>query len=488
MQDEVGSPGLISRIFGSFEYFRLWQAQLVTSLGDWIGFLALALTAARVGGETPGTALGLVIAARLVPGFFFGQLGGVLADRWDRCKVMVVCDVCRAGLFALLPFVDELWQLIVASLVIEAFTLLWIPSKEALMPTLLPEKHIATANSLSLGATYGTFPVAAAAMLGLTQLGKTLEKVPVLNSLRIDEESLGFYCNTITFLGSAFLVASLAKMLRDRRSHRGSASATGQPATATADSPAVQTEPKTDAQPELAPATGTDNLSPLKSFMKGWRFIVLTPVVRAVNFGLATALFGGGLLIPLGIVYAVEALDGGQSGYATLQTALGSGVGLGVLIISLVSRKAKERFHYQDVFMIAVFGAGVSLILAATFSIWAVTIIFVTLLGVFGGFVYVMGFTILHIAVGDELRGRIFSSLYSLVRLSVALSLVVAPHFSTLFDYLVPSEVELFGYTLGLPGVRLTLWFGGLIILGSAFFILKSFRLSEKSDPNPSQH
>ena len=48
-----------------------------------------------------------------------------------------------------------------ASLVLEVFTLLWTPAKEASVPNLVPADHLTTANSLSLAAAYGTVPIAA---------------------------------------------------------------------------------------------------------------------------------------------------------------------------------------------------------------------------------------------------------------------------------------------------------------------------------------
>ena len=69
-------------------------------MGDWIGFLAIAALATRVGGGSPETAVGLVMAARIVPGFFLGPVAGVLVDRWDRKKVMVACDLGRAATLA----------------------------------------------------------------------------------------------------------------------------------------------------------------------------------------------------------------------------------------------------------------------------------------------------------------------------------------------------------------------------------------------------
>ena len=433
------------RIFGSKEYFRLWQAQFVTSLGDWLGLIAIAITAQRVGSEA---GLALVIGARVIPGLFLGQIAGVLADRWNRYRVMMFCDFGRAAMFALLPFVDTVWQLVLASLIIEAMTLLWIPSKEALLPSLIPKEHIATANSLSLGATYGTFPIATAIMLGLTALATELETAPVFSSLRIDQESLGFYANTLTFICSGVLVISLAKMMQ------GSVGASR----------------------ESEGRRKADFAASFREFAEGWRFIVMTPLVRAVNFGLATALLGAGLLIPLGVVFNEEVLGGGTTGYSVLATGLGSGVAVGVVIMSIFGRRITSSLAQLEAFMLALAGASVGLIAAATFSVWVGVIISISFLGFCGGVVYVLGFTLLHTTVEDDLRGRVFSGLYSLIRICLAVSLVAGTLLSALLSGLAPSEVSLFGVSLALPGVRLTLWLGGLIIAGSTLFVLRTYR------------
>ena len=84
------------RVFGTQSFFRLWLAQVVSSLGDWIGLIAILAIAARVS-DNSGAAVSLVMVARVVPGFFLGTVGGVIIDRFDRRKVMVVCDIGRAA-------------------------------------------------------------------------------------------------------------------------------------------------------------------------------------------------------------------------------------------------------------------------------------------------------------------------------------------------------------------------------------------------------
>ena len=78
------------------------------------------------------------MAARIVPGLFLGAASGVVADRFDRKRVMVTCDIGRAAVLVTLPFVDTVFGLVIASLVLECFTLLWTPAKEASVPNLVP--------------------------------------------------------------------------------------------------------------------------------------------------------------------------------------------------------------------------------------------------------------------------------------------------------------------------------------------------------------
>ena len=86
----------------------------------------------------------------------------MIVDRFDRRKIMVCCDLGRAALICTLPFVNSLWLLVIVSFFIEILTLLWGPAKDASVPHFVPEEKLATANSLSLVASYGTFPLAGA--------------------------------------------------------------------------------------------------------------------------------------------------------------------------------------------------------------------------------------------------------------------------------------------------------------------------------------
>lgn len=426
------------RVFGTTQFFRLWVAQVVSALGDWLGFLAVAILATQVG-ASPDTAVAMVMAARLVPGFFLAPVTGVLVDRWPRKKVMVACDIGRAAVVACLPFVDSLASLVVASFLLELMTLLWAPAKEASVPGLVPPEKLTSANSLSLAAAYGTFPVASLVFTLLAALSATLAGVSALDAFRFGREgSLAFYADVVTFLVAALLISRLpiphrSAAERERARHR-----------------------------RIDWAQGWHELK------EGWHFIFLDPTVRAVTFGLALALVGGGMLVPLGPVFSVQVLDAGDAGFGALLTALGFGGAAGILAVNGLHRWLPRTQAFTGV----LFGAAVALFVGASLDRLGWVALCVFCLGLCAGSAYVIGFTLLHERVDDALMGRTFSALFTLVRFCLLLAFVVGPFLSALLgrlaDEWLAGHVELPGVDLALPGVRLTLWLGAVVIVVAA--------------------
>src|SRR5258706_11887435 len=82
-------------------FSRLWRAMLVSSLGDWVGFVAVAALVARLGGQRlGGLAVAGVMLARLLPSVLFGPFAGVFADRFNRKRMMVSADIARGLMYA----------------------------------------------------------------------------------------------------------------------------------------------------------------------------------------------------------------------------------------------------------------------------------------------------------------------------------------------------------------------------------------------------
>ena len=98
----------------------------------------------------------------------------------------------------------------------------------------------------------------------------------------------------------------------------------------------------------------------------------------------------------------------------------------------------------------------------------------------------VQNFTILQNHVADDLRGRTFATLYTIVRLCLLISLTVGPFiataFGTLSDVWVEGDVAIGSWTVSLPGVRLALWFGGLVTVLAGLMARRRMRR-----PNPAE-
>lgn len=441
-----GGPTLL-RVFGSHAFFRLWRMQVLSATGDWLGFLAIAVAAARVGGGTPEAAVGFVVAARIVPGFFLAPIAGMFADRWNRKRLMVVCDLGRAATLLCLPFVDSVWQLVLASLVLEVFTLMWAPAKEAVVPHLVPTSHLTSANSLSLAAAYGSFLPASVLFTLLSRVAGPLDDVAALNFLSLGQEALAFYVDAATFLVSAMVTWRLPIPERSRAERR------------------VDTGSRR-----------IDMGSAWRDLRDGWGLIFLNPVVRAVILSLATGLIGGGMLVPLGTVFSTEVLGEGPSGFGVFITALGVGVAIGVIVLNIVQRHIRR----VRAFVLAVPGAGVALIVAASMTSLTAAAVWVGVLGMFAGAVYVLGFTLLHEHVTDEFRGRVFGALFTLVRLCVLVAFAVGPFIAVTLngvsEQLFDKTIVVLGLEVFIPGVRLTLWLAGLIILAAGALAWWSMR------------
>jgi dTMP kinase len=347
---------------------------------------------------------------------------------------MVGCDIGRAAVLATLPFVDSVLALVLASLVLEVFTLLWTPAKEATIPNLVPPERLASTNSLSLVAAYGTFPIGAALFALLSRVAGLLSDAPFIDALRLNQEGLAFFVDAGTFLVAAAIVWSLDIPRRTPRERDASR------------------------RVELGHA--------VQDLKEGWHFAFVNPTVRAVNLGLATGLVGGGMLVPLGAVFANEVLGAGEAGFGLMVMALGLGVGAGVLAVSLL----QSRLDKPRVFTAGVLSAGVLLLVAASLSTLDLVVVLVGALGVCSGVIYVLGFTMLHENVDDDLRGRAFGALYTMVRLCVLLAFLIGPLLSELLDG-----------TLSVPGVRLTLWLAGLVIIGAGVLAAVSFRAARRA-------
>ena len=433
------------RVFGTGSFFRLWLSQVLSSLGDWIGLLAI-LALANTISESNAAALSLVMVARMLPGFVLAPLVGALVDRLDRKRVMVVTDVGRAVLLALLPFVNNLLGLVLASFILELFALFRGPATAATVPHLVPEEHLPQANSLSLVAAFGTFPLGALVFAGLAGLAQFFNGFEYVS---LDREQLALY-----FDAAAFAVSALITMtLPIPKAHIGESR-------------------------QRIKVTQT-----LRDIKEGVQFIAGHELVRGVIYGLAGGLLGGGMIIPLGPVFSNRVLHEGTSGFGLLMFALGLGAAIGVIGLVLLQKRAP----LETVFWAAIVTTGAGIVAAASFSALVAAMFVTILVGAAAGTGYVSGFTLLQRHSHDQVRGRTFAALYTLIRVCLLLALTVTPLLAGAGDELSEAlfedgAIEIGGQAIGLPGVRLALWLGGVITLGSGLVARREIRQAHRRE------
>ncbi|MCZ7627844.1 MAG: hypothetical protein M5U19_01520 [Microthrixaceae bacterium] len=377
-------------------------------------------------------------------------------------------------MYLLLPLVRTVPGLILASFVLEVFTMMWSPAKEATVPAVVPSERLAHANSLGLVAAYATMPIAGPIQFLLKSLNDRLAEIGWLGFLGLnrslgDTQTLAFYFDALSFVISAMILSRFVFR--------------GLPSNARHAEHAV--EPSEVAEVSLE-AEKTHLSAVWADIREGMAFIFVSPVVRAVNIGLATGLMGGAMLIPLGPTFARYVI-GDVRTFPLFITALGIGVAGGVVLVSLI----QNRVPKEKAFPFLVVAAGISLFFGVSMSGFWLAALGVMGLGLFAGASYVLGFTLLQQHTDAELRGRIFTTLLTLVRLCVMLALLMGPVLATIFNGFARTATgdpepqvptwSLFGFDLAVPGVRLTLWLASVIIFAAGVLAARSMNLRIRS-------
>jgi dTMP kinase len=428
-----GEAGYLS-LLKNGNFLRFFLAQAVSSLGDWIGVIAIAVLAQTVFDST--AAVGVVMIARVLPGFVVGPLGGVLADRWDRKRTMVLADALRAAIVFSMPFVPNLAYFVVASAALESLTLLWGPAKDASLPHFVPPAQLIHANSMSLIAVYGPWPLASILFASLSAIGGFLAaNVEVLRGLSDSPEALALWVDSITFLFSAVMVSTLSI----------TSSRTG--------------------------ARSFDLEEVRRDLVEGLLFVRDHDQVRPWMLGIAITFTAAGGVFSLGPEFVKEILQESSSAFGLVMGFFGTGMLIGLLASGVLAKRIKKDVLFSST--IILLGAGL-IALAGTSSLnFALPI--AGALGFFGGVGYSIGYALMQATTEEELRGRTFGAAYTLIRLGTLVGLGIFPLIAGAIgeNHVVDLPGEA---TLALPGSRVTLWLAGLLVIGGGVLSLTAVR------------
>lgn len=384
-----GAPaGTESRSVLSIPAFRkLWNSMAFSSFGDWLGLLAttaMALELSKGDYSKANFAIAGVFIVRLLPAVILGPIAGVFADRFDRRRLMIFCDIFRFGLYLSIPIVGNYFWLYTATILVECFTLFWSPAKEATVPNMVPKNKLESANQVSLLAAYGTAPIAAIvfSLLALVSVGTT----SILPAEYSSTADLALYINAISFLYTAWIVYQLREI------------------------------PKGPGESGVA----SENIG--RSLYEGFKFVSGSKIIRGLIFGMLGAFFAAGAVIGLARTFVGD-LKAGDAAYGILFGAVFTGLALGISL----GPKVFAQFSRRRIFGATLTISSSFLILLSLMTNLVLAIFITVLLGAFAGISWVTGFTMLGLEVADEVRGRTFAFVQSLIRVSLVFVLAVSP-------------------------------------------------------------
>lgn len=375
------SKAALAEVFRNPGLRKINVALAGSVMGDWAYGVAVSVYAYRQGGAT---AVGVYAVVRYVTMAVAGPFTAVLADRFDRKLVMVLADVVRfvlvaaAGLVIAFdgPAVAVYGLGIVTGLASTAFR----PAQAAILPKLanhpgeLTAANVASSTIESLGFFAG--PAVAGALLAVA------------------DTAVVFGFNAATFLWSGVLVASLRVPVAAGTVEAG--------------------EEESDSEPPTGALRGA--AAGFREILRNRDLTVLMALYTA-----QTVIAGASLVFEVALVF--ELLGMSEAGVGLLDATIGIGGlvgGFGALMLATRGRLASD------------FGLGVilwsaPLLLIVVLPELATVLVVMVLLGIGNSIVDINAFTIMQRLVPDEVMGRVFGAVDSVLIAGMALGSLVMP-------------------------------------------------------------
>jgi MFS family permease len=145
-----------------------WFAQILSTAGDTFSLVAIPLLVLHVTGSV--AAMGLVTGLAGIASLATGVFAGVIADRFDRRRLLIGCDVARAVLYGLIPvtwlFATPIWLVYLVVPFCAAFAMLFQVTYVAVLPRLVDADQITRANG-RFSASYAAAGIAGPVLAGI---------------------------------------------------------------------------------------------------------------------------------------------------------------------------------------------------------------------------------------------------------------------------------------------------------------------------------
>lgn len=426
-------------------FLALWTGQGISGIGDWVIVGVLLDSVNRTGGNF---GLFFLLTFRFLPAFLFGLVAGAVVDRLERKTILIFCEISRAVLVVLLAFSNSLAMICGLVFGIECFTLLFGPARDSSIPDLVKPDEMMTANSMMSTSTYLTMALGtmiATVMLGLAALiYKTMPFISRITSQANFQHQFAFIVDALTFLVSAMLIFTIAFPRR------------------------------TEGKPEISFRNIWGDLK------DGLKFMRTNRLTRSILGVMIIGFIGGGSIYILGAPFAEQVLHAVAAKFTFILTVLLSGVVVGAALAPWANR----AFPKEKWFGRAVIGFGIVLIVFAWIDVYVLSLVVICIGGALLGYLLVTAYTLLHQSLDEEIRGRVFAAMQTIMRTCLLASMGVFALIGGLFRLWIPwTEKNQVSKTLNLGFMSksfypamLALMVGGAIVIVGGVVSIRSLR------------
>ncbi|MCP4660123.1 MAG: MFS transporter [bacterium] len=354
---------------------RIWLGDIASLLGDWFNTIAIYTLVERLTGSP--LALGWVFITKSLPWALASPFAGLIADRLNRRRLMIVADLLRAVVVLGFLLIDEagdvafLYALTAIQIAIGA---VFVPARSASIPNVTSPRELLTANAL-MAATWSTLLAVGAALGGVATAWLGVRVVFLIDSAT--------YCVSALFILRTVIPQSTEK------------SAPG-PLVATA----------------------------LDGVVSGWRYMLAHPRVGRIALVKAVWVVGGGALVYMLALLGTRIVpDAPAIGIGLLFAARGLGTGLGPIA---ARAWLPARRWWPGFFGCGIVSSGLVYLVVGSLD-WSVWVIGVVVLGhATSGANWVLSTVLLQERTSDRYRGRVFSTEWLLLTLVDTLAILTA--------------------------------------------------------------
>ena len=342
---------------------RVWYAQLVSLLGDFLAlFAVLSIVTYRMH-ATPTQVTGVSIAYML-PLAVLGPLSGVFVDRWPIKPTLVASDLIRAALVLLLFAAGSLWQIYLVLAALSCVSSFFGPAQSVTIRTYVPPHGLMSANALMQMAMLGTRVVGPAAAGAL---------------VAAFGPAVCYAVDLLSFLGSAALIGTVAIV-----------------------------RPSSPAKPEAAKNKVHQILHDMR---EGASYIFHHAAISFVVMAMAAGMFVIGCFGPLIAIWVREALHGSAAVFGVVSAMIGTGMMFGMPVVRRISGTVSNA----TLVLSGLAGIGVGALLLGALPWVAASMLACFTLGFMFSGVIVPAQTLMQRETPPQLMGRIGATSMSVI-------------------------------------------------------------------------